>query len=58
MSSADLLGLLFRWLHILAAMTAVGGTISRFVVLPSHGVLSAEDRELLHAQMHAAGRKS
>ena len=52
MSNADLLGLLFRWLHILAGMTAVGGTIfARFVVLPSHGVLSAEDRELLHAQM-------
>ena len=52
MSIAALLGLLFRWLHILAGMTAVGGTVfSRFVVLPSHGVLSDADRELLHAQM-------
>jgi len=52
MSIADLLSLLFRWLHILAGMTAVGGTIfARFVVLPSHGVLTPEARESLHAEM-------
>ena len=52
MSTADLLGLLFRWLHILAAMTAVGGTIfARFVVLPAHAGLTPQARESLHAEM-------
>ena len=35
MEPMDILELVFRWLHILAAITAVGGTIfARFVVLP------------------------
>jgi uncharacterized membrane protein len=52
MSTADLLGLLFRWLHILAGMTAVGGTIfARFVVLPAHAGLTQQARESLHAEM-------
>ena len=52
MSMTDVLGLLFRWLHILAAMTAVGGTIfARFVVLPAHASLTPEARESLHADM-------
>lgn len=52
MSTADLLGLLFRWLHILAGMTAVGGTIfARFVVLPTHAGLAPQARESLHAEM-------
>lgn len=52
MSTADVLGLLFRWLHILAAMTAVGGTIfARFVVLPAHAGLTPQARESLHAEM-------
>jgi uncharacterized membrane protein len=52
MSTADLFGLLFRWLHILAGMTAVGGTIfARFVVLPAHAGLTPQARESLHAEM-------
>ena len=58
MSGVDLLGLLFRWLHILAAITAVGGTIfARFVVLPSQGVLSNADRNALHTQMRSRWAK-
>jgi uncharacterized membrane protein len=54
----DLLGLVMRWLHILAAITAVGGTIfSRFVLLPSQTVLSERDRETLHAEMRARWSK-
>jgi uncharacterized membrane protein len=58
MSTAAVLALLFRWLHILAAITAVGGTIfSRFVLLPSQGVLTTPDREALHAEMRSRWSK-
>jgi uncharacterized membrane protein len=56
--SIDVLSLVMRWLHILAAITAVGGTIfARFVVLPSHHVLSEADRQRLHAEMRAKWSK-
>jgi uncharacterized membrane protein len=44
-----LLGVLFRWMHILAAITAVGGTIfMRMALLPSVGVLGDDARKSLH----------
>lgn len=52
MSFAELFGLLFRWLHILAAITAAGGTIfTRFVVLPAHATLAPADRNELQSEM-------
>ena len=52
------LGLLFRWLHILAAITAVGGTIfSRLVVVPALDPLPADERSGLHAAMRARWSK-
>ena len=42
--------LVSRWLHIMAACTAVGGTIfALLVVLPAAGVLAPEAREAFHA---------
>jgi uncharacterized membrane protein len=56
--SIDFLALVMRWLHILAAITAVGGTIfARFVVLPSQHVLGDRERNELHAQMRARWSK-
>ena len=58
MEVTDLVGLVFRWLHILVAITAVGGTIfARFVVLPSDVVLSEADRVKLHTAMRARWSK-
>lgn len=52
MDAMLLLSLLARWAHILAAIVAVGGTFfSRFVLLPSQGVLNDSDREALHDAM-------
>ena len=57
--SIDFLSLVMRWLHILAAITAVGGTIfARFVVLPSQHVLNDSDRERLHAEMRSRWSKT
>jgi uncharacterized membrane protein len=54
----SVLGLVFRWLHILAAITAVGGTIfARFVVFPSLEPLQAEQRRTLHAVMRGRWAK-
>jgi uncharacterized membrane protein len=48
------LGLVARWLHILAAITAVGGTIfARAVVVPTLDGLPAEERSRLHAAFRA-----
>jgi uncharacterized membrane protein len=45
----DIVGILLRWMHILAAVTAVGGTIfARLALVPSLGVLSDETRAKLH----------
>jgi uncharacterized membrane protein len=52
MSPLELLMLLSRWLHILAAITAVGGTIfARTVVMPAQSVLSADQQQALHKAM-------
>jgi uncharacterized membrane protein len=52
------LAFIFRWLHLIAAMTAVGGTIfMRFALVPSVSVLSDEQRSLLHAQVRSRWAK-
>jgi uncharacterized membrane protein len=44
----DFVSLVSRWLHILAATTAVGGTIfSRFALLPAVGALADDQRSIL-----------
>jgi uncharacterized membrane protein len=44
----DILGVVLRWMHILAAITAVGGTIfSRVALLPAVGSLPDEPRRAL-----------
>ena len=54
MDTHDLVGLLLRWLHILAAITAVGGAIfARLVVFPVLDPLPADQRGSLHAAMRA-----
>ncbi len=58
MDIAFLLGLLFRWLHILAAIVAVGGTaFARFVVVPTLNEWPAEERARLHAALRARWSK-
>ncbi len=48
----EYVSLVARWLHILAGMTAVGGSIfARFVVLPTLEPLPPAERTELHAQM-------
>lgn len=50
----DILGILFRWLHILAAMTAVGGTIfMRLALLPASEKLADEPRRILHEEVRS-----
>ncbi|MEX2559472.1 MAG: hypothetical protein WD403_06130 [Pirellulales bacterium] len=45
----DYVGLVSRWLHMLAAITAVGGTIfMRLALMPSVATLPAEQRKTLH----------
>jgi hypothetical protein len=52
MDTQEVLGFLFRWLHIVAAITAVGGTIfARAVVFPTLDDIAAEERSRLHAAM-------
>jgi uncharacterized membrane protein len=49
MSVAEVVSLVSRWLHMMAAATAVGGTIfALLVVLPAAGVLAPEAREAFH----------
>ncbi len=58
MSAAEIVSLLFRWAHILAATTAVGGTVfARFVVVPTLEPLPAELRGSIHAAMRARWSK-
>jgi uncharacterized membrane protein len=58
MELAEMFGLLFRWMHILAAITAVGGTIfARFVVVPTLDELEPPQRAALHAAMRARWAK-
>ncbi|HEX4145920.1 MAG TPA: hypothetical protein VHY91_20625 [Pirellulales bacterium] len=49
MSVAEVVSLFSRWLHIMAAATAVGGTIfALWVVFPAAGLLAPEAREAFH----------
>jgi uncharacterized membrane protein len=58
MEPIDILNLVSRWLHILAAITAVGGTVfARFVVVPSLEPLLPDQRAALHAAMRARWSK-
>jgi uncharacterized membrane protein len=53
-----ILALVSRWLHILAAITAVGGTVfARIVVVPALDPLPADQRAALHAAMRARWSK-
>lgn len=53
-----LLGLVFRWMHILAAITAVGGTIfARAVVVPTLDQWPVDERRKLHAAMRVRWSK-
>ncbi|HEX5443542.1 MAG TPA: hypothetical protein VFW87_06925 [Pirellulales bacterium] len=50
----DWLGIVFRWLHLLSAITAVGGTIFlRMALVPSVAVLSQEQHQALHEQVRS-----
>lgn len=50
----DWLAVVFRWVHILAAMTAVGGTIfMRMALVPSVAVLADDQRKALHEQVRS-----
>jgi uncharacterized membrane protein len=54
----DWLGFVLRWFHIVAAITAVGGTIfMRFALVPSVSVLSEEQRKALHGQIRSRWAK-
>jgi uncharacterized membrane protein len=54
----DYLGILLRWMHILAAITAVGGTIFvRVALLPSVAVLPDDQRKALHEQVRSRWMK-
>lgn len=58
MDASFVLGLVFRWLHILAAITAVGGTVfARLVVFPALDPLPDDQRTALHAAMRARWSK-
>lgn len=49
MDPTFLIALVSRWLHVLAAITAVGGTIFiRFALLPALATLPEEQRRSLH----------
>ncbi|HEY2881043.1 MAG TPA: hypothetical protein VGJ15_01385 [Pirellulales bacterium] len=49
---------ILRWLHLVAAITAVGGTIfMRFALVPSVVVLSDEQRKMLHEQVRSRWAK-
>lgn len=49
LAQLDWIAIVSRWAHILAAITAVGGTIfMRMALLPSVGALAAEERKKLH----------
>jgi uncharacterized membrane protein len=51
--------LISRWLHILAAITAVGGTIFiRYALLPTLATLPDEQRRALHESLRARWSKA
>jgi uncharacterized membrane protein len=50
----DWLAIVLRWMHILAAITAVGGTVfMRMALLPSVSVLPDDARKALHEQVRS-----
>jgi len=52
------LGLILRWFHLVAAITAVGGTIfMRFALLPSVQSLADDARKSLHEQVRSRWAK-
>jgi uncharacterized membrane protein len=54
MQELDWLAIVFRWMHILAAITAVGGTVfMRMALVPSVVVLPDDARKALHEQVRA-----
>lgn len=54
MEPLDWIGIVFRWIHILAAITAVGGTIfMRMALVPSVAVLADDQRKALHEQVRS-----
>jgi uncharacterized membrane protein len=57
-SSGEILALLFRWLHILAAMAAVGGLMfMRFALLPAATVLAEPQRQALQEAIRSRWAK-
>ena len=49
LAQLDWIAIISRWAHILAAITAVGGTIfMRMALVPSVGVLPDDERKKLH----------
>ena len=54
----DFLGILFRWVHILAAIAAVGGMIfQRLALMPSLAVLPDDSRKALHEAIRSRWSK-
>jgi uncharacterized membrane protein len=52
------LGFVLRWFHLVAAITAVGGSIfMRFALAPSVGILANEQRKMLHEQVRSRWAK-
>ena len=52
------LGFVLRWFHLVAAITAVGGSIfMRFALAPSVSVLADEQRKMLHEQVRSRWAK-
>jgi uncharacterized membrane protein len=50
----DWLAIVLRWMHILAAITAVGGTIfMRMALVPSVAILPDAERKALHEQVRS-----
>ncbi|MGH7137495.1 MAG: hypothetical protein ACREHD_17255 [Pirellulales bacterium] len=50
----DWVAIVFRWMHILAAITAVGGTIfMRTALVPSVSILLDEQRKALHEHVRS-----
>ena len=54
----DYLGILFRWLHILAAIVAIGGmAFCRLALLPALRTLDSEQRQQVHEAIRARWSK-
>jgi len=58
LAQLDWIAIVSRWAHILAAITAVGGTIfMRAALVPSVRVLADDDRKKLHEQVRSRWAK-